>query len=82
MPVEGGPVKKIHGADLRLCVPPVPTPYRKGSITHSNSADQIPASIVKGSPDPEYVVLEEAPCLDVDPGLSRAEALHNSCVRN
>ncbi|XP_067458021.1 uncharacterized protein [Thunnus thynnus] len=66
-PVESGPTKRIHRANLRPCVGPVPTPRkRKGSIP---TAIETPSSKVAEDhpdPDPEYVVLEETTYLSLD----------------
>ena len=31
-PVEGGPVKRVHGSELRLCPRPVPKPRTKARL--------------------------------------------------
>eukprot|EP00064_Thunnus_orientalis_P009169 superscaffoldBa00001150_g9192 len=66
-PVESGPTKRSHRANLRPCVGPIPTPRkRKGSIP---AAIETPSSKVAEDhpdPDPEYVVLEETTYLSLD----------------
>lgn len=62
-PVEGGPFKRVHRTDLRPCVDPVPT---SSPQSHSNSvADCLSAEDIPIYVDPEYVVLEEHPFLNM-----------------
>ncbi|MEQ2310265.1 hypothetical protein AMECASPLE_007069 [Ameca splendens] len=72
-------IKRIHRGDLRPCVAYVPVPGRKGSVAPSTNEVQAPADLVKVSTDSEYVVLEEAPYLDVDPGFLGTESLGDLC---
>lgn len=59
-PVEGGPVKRVHRANLRPCVSPIPTPRKtkhrvptETNLSAAGDATEDPDS------DPEYVMLEE-----------------------
>lgn len=70
-PVEGGPVKRVHRADLRPCVGPVPAPRRGRASAAPETAVHVPPESVPVDTDPEYVVPEEAPCLSLGPGVNR-----------
>ncbi|KAM9481251.1 uncharacterized protein Hap1MRO34_008996 isoform 1-T4 [Clarias gariepinus] len=66
-PVEGGPTKRVHRANLRPCAGPVPTPRKSRSNVPITMTTPATESVVElPDLDPEYVVLEEATCLDLD----------------
>ena len=75
-PLEGGPVKRVHRADLRPCVGPVPTARKQRSCTPPEKHVCISEpALVDTEPEYEYVVIEEAPHLEL--GHDRDEVAHN-----
>lgn len=56
-PVEGGPTKRVHRSELRLCLTPVPKPRTK--LRLQNSIQPV-AERVPEPPEPEFVIVEES----------------------
>lgn len=64
-PVDGGPVKRVHRANLRTCVGPVPTHrVRKSGVLITLTT--MSTVVREGDPDPEFVVLEETTYPELD----------------
>uniref|UniRef100_A0A669EIZ6 Gypsy retrotransposon integrase-like protein 1 n=1 Tax=Oreochromis niloticus TaxID=8128 RepID=A0A669EIZ6_ORENI len=59
-PVEGGPVKRVHRANLRPCIGPIPAPRKKKNNESSVIAGPMTEEKTGCSDsDPEYVLLGE-----------------------
>lgn len=55
-PIEGGPIKRVHRSELRLCAKPVPKPRTK---TRAQTRAQTEPQDVPESLEPDFVVVEE-----------------------
>lgn len=72
-PVEGGPVKRVHRANLRPCIGPIPAPRKKKNnespvVVSPRTEEKTGCS----DPDPEYVLFGETSYPSAEQGSDEA----------
>ncbi|XP_028290920.1 uncharacterized protein LOC114454569 [Gouania willdenowi] len=68
-PVEGGPAKRVHRADLRLCVAPVSPPRRRKVTAPPLASVPTSPEFASDCADSDFVVVEEVTCPSLGRGL-------------
>ncbi len=70
-PVESGPVKRVHRANLRPCAGPVPAPRKERVGAPTVTSTHALSEYVPVDTDPEYILLKKVPGPSLGHGVNR-----------